>query len=121
MPKKTVLVVDDENLIRELLLDALSEEFNVLLASNGEEALKLYAQNQDKIDVVITDLIMPKLHGDALAENLRKLHPSVPIVFISGYEHQIEIDKLLNDGRAAFLPKPFDIMKLTSTLKAILA
>ncbi|MGQ9805673.1 MAG: response regulator [Chlorobiales bacterium] len=120
MPKKTILVVEDEDLIRELLRDALSEEFNVLSASNGEEALKLYTQNQDKIDIVITDLIMPKLHGDALSENIRKINPSVPIVFTSGYERKIEIDKLLTNGRAAFLPKPFDIVKLTSTLQAVL-
>ncbi len=117
---KTVLVVDDEELIRELMADALSDEFNVLLARNGKEALDLYVQHQEKIVLVITDLIMPKMRGDALAEKLREINPSLPIIFISGYEREIETDALLAKGRAAFLPKPFDIVSLTSALRDVL-
>lgn len=120
MLKKTILVADDEDLIRELLADALGDEFNILSASNGEEALSLYKQHQDEIALVITDLIMPNMRGDELAEKLRKLRPTLPIIFISGYEREIETDTLLANGRAAFLPKPFDITNLTSTLREVL-
>jgi CheY-like chemotaxis protein len=108
-------------LIRELLADALSDEFNVLSASDGEEALRLYTQHQEKIALVITDLIMPNMRGDELAERLRELCPTLPIIFISGYEREIETDGLLAKGRAAFLQKPFDITNLTSTLCEVLA
>ncbi len=120
MPKKTILVVDDEDLIRELLADALSGDFNILSARDGEEALRLFEQHQGEIALVITDLIMPKMRGDALAEKLRELSPTLPIVFISGYEREIETDALLAKGRAAFLPKPFDMVTLTSTLRDVL-
>ena len=115
--KRTVLIVDDEDLIRELLADALSGDFNILSARDGEEALRLFEQHQSEIALVITDLIMPKMRGDALAERLRELSPTLPIVFISGYEREIETDALLAKGRAAFLPKPFDMVTLTSTLR----
>lgn len=120
MLKKTILIVDDEDLIRELLVDALSDDFNVLPAQNGEEALDLYTQHQEKIALVITDLIMPKMRGDALAEKLRQIRPLLPIIFISGYEREIETDALLAKGRVAFLPKPFDVASLTETLRKVL-
>lgn len=120
MLKKTILVADDEDLIRELLADALSDEFNILSASNGEEALSLYKQHQDEIALVITDLIMPNMRGDELAKQMRQIRPSLPIVFISGYEREIKTDGLLANGRAVFLPKPFDIANLTSTLREVL-
>ncbi len=120
MLKKTILVVDDEELIRELLVDALSDEFNILSASNGEEALSLYKQHQDEIALVITDLIMPNMRGDELAERLRKLRPTLPIIFISGYEREIETDRLLAGGNSTFLTKPFDVEYLNSTLRTFL-
>lgn len=120
MLKKTILVADDEDLIRELLADALGDEFDILSASDGKEALSLYKQHQDKIALVITDLIMPNMRGDELAKQMRQIRPSLPIVFISGYEREIETDTLLANGRAAFLPKPFDIGTLTETLREVL-
>jgi two-component system cell cycle sensor histidine kinase/response regulator CckA len=118
--KRTILIVDDEDLIRELLADALSDDFKVLAARNGEEALTLFEQHKDEIALVITDLIMPKMRGDALAERVRELRPTLPIIFISGYERGIETNLLLAKGRAAFLPKPFDVEKLISTMQAVL-
>jgi len=118
--KRTILIVDDEDLIRELLADALSDDFKVLAARNGEEALTLFEQHKDEIALVITDLIMPKMRGDALAERVRELRPTLPIIFISGYEREIETNLLLAKGRAAFLPKPFDVEKLISTMQAVL-
>jgi len=120
MPKKTILVVDDEDLIRELLADALSDDFKVLSARNGEEALTLFKQHRDEIELVITDLIMPQMRGDELAERVRELRPTLPIIFISGYEREIETNLLLAKGRAAFLPKPFDVENLISTMQAVL-
>lgn len=123
MAKKTVLVVDDEELMREILIDALSDEFNVLAASNGEEALAICEQCRDKgdaIDLVITDLIMPKMRGDALAEKVREICPSLPIIFISGYEREIQMRALLERGNVAFLQKPFDIESLAFAVREAL-
>ncbi len=117
---KTILIVDDEDLIRDLLADALSDDFNILTASNGEEALKLFEQHRDEISLVITDLIMPQMRGDVLAEKLRDQYPTLPIVFISGYEREIQPDALLAKGNAVFLPKPFDVENLTAILQTVL-
>ncbi len=120
LKRKTILVVDDEDLIRDLLADALSDDFNILTAPNGEEAMRLFEQHKDEIALVITDLIMPQMRGDVLAEKVRELRPMIPIVFISGYEREIETDVILAKGRSAFLPKPFDVENLTATLQSVL-
>jgi DNA-binding NtrC family response regulator len=118
--KRTILIVNDEDLIRDLLADALSDDFNILTAPNGEDALRVFEQYGDEISLVITDLIMPLMRGDVLAEKLRKLRPALPIVFISGHEREIQLSALLAKGNTAFLPKPFDVENLTATLQTIL-
>lgn len=104
--------------MRDILIDALSDEFNVLAASNGEEALAMCEQY--RINLVITDLIMPKMRGDALAEKLREICPSLPIIFISGYEREIQTRALLERGNVAFLQKPFDIESLAFAVREAL-
>ncbi|MCS6989223.1 MAG: response regulator [Chloroherpetonaceae bacterium] len=120
MTKKTILVADDEDLIRELLADALSDDFNVLVACDGEAAFALYERHRDEVALVITDLIMPNLRGDELAEKLRASRPNLPIIFISGYEGEIQTQALLAKGNSAFLQKPFDIESLMSALRDVL-
>lgn len=120
MPKMHILIVDDEDLIRDLLIDALQDDFQITAASNGEEALSLFRLKIDTIGLVITDLIMPKLRGDELAKLIREMNPSIPIVYISGYEREINKQSLLSDKKSAFLQKPFDMEILSATLRQLL-
>jgi CheY-like chemotaxis protein len=81
--RPVVLVVDDEQMVRDLAQRALSDEYNVLLAADGEEALALLGMAE--IDAVVTDLLMPGLSGLDLAAAMKGLDPCPPMLFISGY------------------------------------
>ncbi len=118
--KKTVLVVDDEELIRELLYDILEGEYNVLLAEDGEKGLALYQQHQNDIEAVITDLIMPKMRGDKLLEKLRALNPDLPVIIITGFEKEIDVVKILKEPKVSFINKPFDIEQLLTELTGLI-
>jgi DNA-binding NtrC family response regulator len=118
--KKTVLVVDDEELIRELLYDILEGQYNVLLAEDGEKGLELFYENQEKVDAVITDLIMPKLRGDKLLEKIRAIKPELPVIIITGFEKEIDVVKILKEPKVAFINKPFDIEQLLSELSGLI-
>jgi len=79
-----VLVVDDDDRIRSLLLDTLSAlGYHALGAKNGEEALTLL--ETEKLDMVITDVRMPKMNGLSLLKNIKNLNPLLPVLIITGY------------------------------------
>lgn len=117
--KKTVLVVDDEELIRELLYDILESDYEVLLAEDGEKGLELYMKQNEEIDAVITDLIMPKMRGDKLLEKLRALNPQIPVIIITGFEKEIDLVRILKEPKVAFINKPFDIEQLLNELSIL--
>lgn len=103
-----VLVVEDEENIRSLLQRALtSHNYRVLIASDGAEALGVYAQHAGEVNVVITDAMMPVMDGAQTVRALRRLKRNLPIIAISGMPAQrTELDK--NPGPAIhYLPKPF--------------
>lgn len=86
-PRGTVLVVDDEALLRRLLSRILADAgFGVLEAENGASALETARQLDGGLGLVVTDINMPVMDGLELARELRPLHPSVPILFITGRE-----------------------------------
>jgi len=118
--KKTVLVVDDEELIRELLYDILESDYEVLLAEDGEKGLELYMKQNEEIDAVITDLIMPKMRGDKLLEKLRALNPQIPVIIITGFEKEIDLVRILKEPKVAFINKPFDIEQLLNELSILI-
>ena len=89
----TVLVVEDEDVVRRLVRTVLSGAgFEVLVARDGEEAFALAAEH--RVDVLLTDLMMPKLGGLEVAERLRATHPDLKVVFMSGYSET----GMLDDG-----------------------
>lgn len=118
--KKTVLVVDDEELIRELLYDVLEGEYKVLLAEDGEEGWNMYQAHAHDIDAVITDLIMPHLRGDKLLEKIREQDPKLPVIIITGFEKEVDVLKILKGQKVAFIHKPFDIDQLLSQLSSLI-
>jgi len=104
--KPKILVVDDEKVIREGCHEALSSEgFNVILAENGEQGLKMIGK--EHFDIILLDLMMPGLSGFEVLSHVKKLHPDTVIIVITGYatiEHSIEAMK---NGAFDFIPKPF--------------
>jgi signal transduction histidine kinase/CheY-like chemotaxis protein len=103
----TVLLAEDEVEVRELAaLFMRSAGYTVLAASNGQEALELVERLSVRIDVLITDIVMPKMKGPELAKRLKALRPNLRVVYMSGYvEYNSESEEFLTEG--FFLQKPF--------------
>ncbi len=112
----TVLVVDDENLVLTMAETILSDfGYKVLTASNGQKALNVLSQPETKVDLVITDLVMPGMGGRELAERIRQLYPELPVMPTSGYV--MAEDKKHGVG---YLQKPFTSTELLLKVKAAL-
>ncbi len=119
--KETLLIVEDEPLILELTVNTLRQKgYTVLAAENGVEALKVENAYSGKIDLVITDAIMPQMGGKELIEKLKVLRPSAKVLLASGYsEEGIAAQSGLPES-TAFLQKPFTSRALLDTVRLIL-
>jgi PAS domain S-box-containing protein len=115
----TVLVVEDEEVVRSLVVQVLEGEgYKALVARDGEDALAL-AEGRH-VDLLLTDLTMPKIGGRELAERLRSTHPSLKVVYMSGYvDGDILSDGVLPPG-TAFLSKPFTFADLAEKVRDLL-
>ncbi|MBS1867906.1 MAG: response regulator, partial [Acidobacteria bacterium] len=119
---ETILVVDDEEGVREVASQYLSSRgYRVLAAESGAQALQMAKNESGKIDVLVTDALMPGMSGPALAKELLAQRPSTKVLYISGYA---EDTSLLEDARQrgdAFLQKPFGLDSLAEKLRALLS
>jgi len=105
---ETILVVEDNDIMRDLLQRTLAGVgLSVLSASDGAEALGLCQQHVGTIDLVVSDIVMPRLNGIQLAENIRATRPETKFLFITGFGDQFpELGELVKSG-ASLLEKPF--------------
>ena len=113
-----VLLVEDEDVVRSFAARALSRQgYEVLEAGTGLEALELMQREQRRIDLVVSDVIMPEMDGPTLLKELRKSTPDLKFIFVSGYPDDA-FKKSLGDGEDyAFLPKPFTLPQLAAKVK----
>lgn len=119
--RPTVLVVDDERLIRHVTRRALEPEIAAVLeAADGEEALALLDQPETTVDLVLTDFMMPRIDGLQVIAVLARYRPELLIIGMTGYT-----DPALREGAASFgvrvLQKPFDLGTLVASVQEILA
>jgi PAS domain S-box-containing protein len=116
-----VLVVEDDSLVREVTCRTLQAQgYRCLEAANGDEALDLVRQGDHEIDVVVTDVIMPRMGGRELAEQMAELRPAIPVLFMSAYaSHEVIRRGLLAPG-AHFVQKPFAPEVLAGKLRELL-
>lgn len=111
----TILIVDDDEIFRELLTEVFSERgYKTLEASSGEIALEILEQQQPHIAIVDVDL--PTMNGIELAKIIKEQHPQFPIVMITGYAALYSPEDVLATGVEAFLQKPIRMEKLLSVL-----
>lgn len=118
--RELILVVEDEDSIREITCSALETNgYRVLTANDGADAIAQYAQNIDETKVILMDLMMPVMDGEASIRAIRKINPQVKIIAVSGLA---ERDKLKNvaDYTNAFLPKPYTTERILKTIHEIL-
>ena len=116
----TILLVEDEHMVRTVTERGLSRHgYTVLSASNGEDALQLLA-NGEKIDLLISDVVMPVMDGPTMVRTARKDRPDLPILFMSGYAEE-QLRKSIDIDNVAFLPKPFSMIELAEAVRGVLA
>jgi PAS domain S-box-containing protein len=117
-----VLVVDDEAAIREITRTTLENfGYTALTASDGTEAVALYAQNRDSIGVVLTDMMMPYLDGTATIRALQKINPTVKVIASSGLADDGKATEAGDLGVKTFLSKPYTAEDLLNAIAEVLA
>ncbi|MEP9371449.1 ATP-binding protein [Mesorhizobium sp. KR1-2] len=117
----TVLLVEDEDAVRMGGMRALtSRGYTVHEASSGVEALEVYRELDGKVDIVVSDVVMPEMDGPTLLGELRKLQPDIKFIFVSGYAEDAFARNLPADAQFGFLPKPFSLKQLATVVKEVL-
>ncbi|NVJ99146.1 MAG: response regulator [Alphaproteobacteria bacterium] len=118
--KGTILIVEDEDPVRMFASRALSNKgYKVLEAASGEAGLEILETTEEKIDLLISDVIMPSMDGPTLVKHARKKMPDLPVIFVSGYAEDV-FRQNLEAEEFLFLPKPFSLKDLASQVKFIL-
>jgi len=117
----SVLLVEDEDAVRLGGMRALiSRGYAVHEASSGIEALQVYEDLDGKVDIVVSDVVMPEMDGPTLLGELRKRDPDIKFIFVSGYAEDAFAKNLPADAKFGFLPKPFSLKQLATVVKEML-
>ena len=117
----TILLVEDEEAVRAFATRALSSRgYTVLEAGNGVEALEIFKNHDEPIDLMVSDVVMPEMDGPTLANEARALKPDTKIIFISGYAEDA-FKGTERPEEIEFLPKPFSLKQLAAKVKEVLS
>jgi CheY-like chemotaxis protein len=118
---ETILLVEDDEAVRRLTRGILeSTGYTVLEAMDGEEALNLAGKHRESIDVLLTDMVMPRMSGKKLARLISARHPHVRVLYLSGYTNEAITQLGALDPGEAFLQKPFTPQLLVNKLREVL-
>jgi len=119
--KGTILVIDDEEIVRELGKDILeAHNFMVLLAPQGNEGVRIFTENKDKIDLVILDMVMPEKSGKQTFKEIKAIKPDAKVLLCSGYGQEQYFHEVFEEGAAGFLQKPFRLNQLLGKVEEAL-
>jgi two-component system, cell cycle sensor histidine kinase and response regulator CckA len=120
---ETVLVVENEEPVRDMILDVLSlHGYTALSAADGNEALRVADAHHGAMDLIIVDVLMPGISGEALVRQLVADRPGIRILYISGYTNElIRQHGLLGSTGGNFLQKPFSVDDLVRKVREVLA
>ena len=116
-----ILFIDDEPVITNLgkqVLESLG--YDVVARNSSIEALGLFKEKRDRFDLVITDMTMPHMTGEKLAENLMQIRPDIPVILCTGFSFMIDEQKALNMGIRAFISKPMLKQEIAETIRQVL-
>jgi PAS domain S-box-containing protein len=116
-----ILLVDDEPIVRATALDMLQAiGYEVIVAADGEEAIELFKAQTDEIDLVLLDMIMPKMNGQECFSELQKIDANVQAILCSGFVKEERIEQMKISGLVSFLKKPYRINELSTTIHSAL-
>jgi two-component system, cell cycle sensor histidine kinase and response regulator CckA len=118
---ETILLVEDEEQVRRAAVEVLTVlGYQVFEAGNGTQAVQLAKLYQENINLLLTDVIMPKMNGKEVAEQIKAIHPEASVLFISGYNDDIIANHGVLDEKLHFLPKPFSPSTLAHKVREVL-
>src|SRR5512136_334010 len=118
---ETILFVDDEDVIIDVNREILeSLGYKVVAAKSGQDAIDVYRKLRGKISLVILDMIMPGMDGEATYDSLKKANPELRVILSSGYSKNEQAKAILEKGCQAFIQKPFSISDLSMTIRQVL-
>jgi two-component system cell cycle sensor histidine kinase/response regulator CckA len=118
---ETILLVDDEDYIidvGEMMLKGLG--YTIMTANCGKAAVELFSEKSDLIDLVVLDLVMPDMSGEAVFHEIRQIKPDIKVLFASGHYIVDQTRALLQTGSSDFLQKPFNLRQLSTKIRRIL-
>lgn len=129
--RATILIVDDQEMVRTLVADLLAElDYEVVTACDGPDALELYGRMMEEakasdrpdhpVDLVILDMILPRIDGMETFDRLRELNPDVRVILSSGYDVDDRVKEVLGRGALGFLQKPYHIETLLNMIRKVL-
>ncbi|RKX59202.1 MAG: hypothetical protein DRP37_06895 [Thermodesulfobacteriota bacterium] len=118
---ETILVVDDEEIVRDLTLEILSAYgYNVLLAQDGLDAIHVYKAFEHTVDLVLMDVIMPRMCGKEAYEKLKEINPDIKVLFCSGHGSDHQVCEELRESGLPYSSKPFKVDELVRKVRQVL-
>ncbi len=113
-----VLIAEDDAKIRRLITSYLSDlGYRTIAAKDGEDAVRKFMKNKDRIDVIVSDVIMPKKSGKEVYEEIKKIKPDARILFLSGYSAEIIRLKDIIESGIEIIPKPILLDELVGKIR----
>ncbi len=118
---ETVLVVEDDVGVRRLTTEILrAHGYTTVEATDGEDAVKVFMENRDKVDLMVMDVVMPKKNGKEAYEEIKRTHPNVRVIFTSGYTGDVILDKGIQGEAVDFIAKPLSPNGLLQKVREVL-
>ncbi|MGV8080090.1 MAG: PAS domain S-box protein [Syntrophales bacterium] len=118
----TILIVDDEEVVATVAGEMLEHlGYRVIVAKSGKEALEVFTARRDEIDLVLLDMIMPKMSGGETFDQLKAMDPGVRVILSSGYSIDGEARQILNRGCRGFINKPYSLQMLSEKMREALS
>ena len=119
---ESILVIDDEAVIRDFIKEGLEDlGYTVLTAEDGEIGIDIYKEKKEAIDLVILDLVLPKISGMITYQRLKEIDPQILVLLASGYSQKGQAQELLDQGVQGFMQKPFRLKELAREIRVLLS
>jgi two-component system cell cycle sensor histidine kinase/response regulator CckA len=119
--KGTILLADDESFVRNTAVHILEDlGYSVIVAENGKEALELYKEYSQDVDLVLLDMIMPELNGEECFNLIRQINPAMPVILSSGFAHESDVSRMMDSGLSGFLLKPYRRFEIAQIVYKVL-
>lgn len=119
--KGTILVVDDEEIVRNIAAKMLTRiGYEVVTIADGSEAVEYYKKNFQAIDLVIVDMMMPRMDGKEVFLAMRQINPKIKALLSTGYSHNQAVQEVIDEGLLGFIGKPFELQEIAAAVERTL-